>query len=296
MPPVSPAPVPVRSVPSSDGVVVALHDLGGDGPPVLLAHPTGFLAMTWAPLAAEMAALAHCWALDFRGHGDATAPASGDFAWTGMADDVLAVVDDLAAAGAAGPGLRAAGHSMGGAALLMAEQRRPGTFGALWLYEPIVPPWSAGGPPPAGTNVMADVARRRRPWFPDRAAAYENFKDKPPLSLLAPGALAAYVDHGLRERDGDGDASVELKCLPETEARVFDGARGHDAYDRLGEVACAVTVAIGGDETPPASFGPALAEALPHGRLERHPELSHFGPMQDPAAMALSVRAALDLG
>ena len=291
MPAVSP--VPARSVPSTDGVVVALHDLGGDGPPVLLAHPTGFLGLTWAPLAAQLAPVAHSWALDFRGHGDATAPASGDYAWEGMADDVLAVVDDLVGAGAAGPGLRAAGHSMGGAALLMAEQRRPGTFGALWLYEPIVPPWSAGGPPP-GTNRMAEVARRRRPWFPGRAAAYDNFKDKPPLSSLAPAALAAYVDHGLRERDGDG--TVELKCQPETEARVFDGARGHGTYDRLGAVACPVTVAVGGDDSPPATFGPAVAAALPHGRLERHAGLGHFGPMQDPEALAPAVLAALDLG
>jgi hypothetical protein len=55
-------------------------------------------------------------------------------------------------------------------------------------------------------------------------------------------------------------------------------------------------VAIGGDDTPPATFGPAVAAALPHGRLVRHPDLSHFGPMQDPATMALAVRAALDLG
>ena len=55
---------PVRQIPSSGGVTVALHDLGGDGPPVLLCHPTGFLGMTWAPLAAELADVAHCWALD----------------------------------------------------------------------------------------------------------------------------------------------------------------------------------------------------------------------------------------
>ena len=47
-------PTPVRQVPSTDGVALALHDLGGEGPPVLLCHPTGFLGMTWAPVGAAL--------------------------------------------------------------------------------------------------------------------------------------------------------------------------------------------------------------------------------------------------
>lgn len=277
---------PVRPVVSTDGVTVALHDLGGDGPPLLLCHPTGFLAMTWAPLAAELAPVAHCWALDFRGHGESTSPASGDFAWRGMADDVLAVVGDLDLAGA--PGV---GHSMGGAALLMAEQRRPGTFSALWLFEPIV------FPPVEGTvgreNPMAAAARRRRPTFADREAAYANFASKPPLASIAPAALRAYVDHGLRDRpDGEG---VDLACAPETEARVFENGMAHDTFAHLGEVGCPVTVAAGGDAGGPAEMARMVADALPRGTYEPHPALTHFGPMEDPAAMALAVRSALHL-
>jgi pimeloyl-ACP methyl ester carboxylesterase len=287
------SPVPAHQVPSTDGVTVALHDLGGDGPPVLLCHPTGFLGMTWQPLARELAGAAHAWALDFRGHGDATSPLSGDFSWVGMADDVLAVVDDLRAAGRPVDGLRAAGHSMGGAALLMAEQRRPGTFGRLWLFEPIVLPPVAGASP-VRSSPLAEVAARRRRWFPDREAAYANFSAKPPLSVLAPEALRAYVDHGLREVPGDG--AVELKCTPDVEASVFRGSSGHPTFDRLDEVGCPVTVAAGGDDDGPARMAPLIVERLPQGRLEAHPELSHFGPMEDPAGMALAVRAALDLG
>jgi pimeloyl-ACP methyl ester carboxylesterase len=284
--PVSP-PASSRPVPSSDGVTLALHDLGGDGPPVLLCHPTGFLARTWAPLAAELAGVAHCWAPDFRGHGDSTSPASGDFAWSGMADDVLAVVDHLGLTA-----VRAAGHSMGGAALLMAEQRRPGTFAELWLFEPIVFPPVEGGP--TGPNPMADTARRRRPWFPDREAAYTNFASKPPLSVLAPAALRAYVDHGMRDVPG-GDG-VELKCTPEVEARVFGGGMVHPTFTRLAEVGCHVTVAVSGDGSGPALIAPLVVAALADGTLEPHPDLTHFGPMEDPAGMAAAVRAALHLG
>ena len=35
---------------------LAVHDWGGDGHPVLLAHPTGFHGLTWAPVAARLVA------------------------------------------------------------------------------------------------------------------------------------------------------------------------------------------------------------------------------------------------
>jgi pimeloyl-ACP methyl ester carboxylesterase len=277
---------PAQEVPSTDGVRLALHDLGGDGPPVLLCHPTGFLGATWGPVAAELGGRAHSWALDFRGHGESSGPVSGDYRWTGMADDVLAVVDELGLTG-----VRAAGHSMGGAALLMAEQRRPGTFAALWLFEPIVfPP----GRERLGPNPMADIARRRRPRFPDRAAAYANFSSKPPMNTLTPAALQAYVDHGLRDT-GHGD-EVALACTPEVEARVFDGGLRHSTFAVLPQVACPVTVAASGDADGPAQTAPAVVDALPRGTLERHDTLTHFGPMEDPPTIATAIADALGIG
>ena len=41
-------------------------------------------------------------------------------------------------------------------------------------------------------------------------------------------------------------------------------------------------------------FAPAIVDALPDGRIEEHPELGHFGPLQDPAAIAASIRAAAE--
>src|SRR6266498_1690163 len=53
------------------GLSLAVHEWGGDGHPVLLAHPTGFHGLTWAPVAARLVeAGRRVWSFDYRGHGD----------------------------------------------------------------------------------------------------------------------------------------------------------------------------------------------------------------------------------
>lgn len=288
-----PGPGGADVVASTDGVTVALHDLGGDGPPLLLCHATGFHGLIWAPLAAELDDVAHCWALDFRGHGDSALPSSGLLGWRRMADDVLA-----AAARVKGDALFGVGHSMGGAALVLAEQARPGLFSALWCFEPIIfptGPATARASAADGAEVprplpMAASARRRKAVFPDRATALANYAAKPPLAGFAPEALEAYVEHGFRDLP---DGGVELKCAPETEASVFEGGVDHGAFSRLGDVLCPATIVASGDGRPPSQAARAMADALPNGRFERLPALSHFGPMEDPVAIAQNIRASL---
>ncbi len=279
-----------RSIPSTDGVTLALHDLGGDGPPLLLAHATGFHARVWAPMA-ERLADHHSIAPDFRGHGDSGAPVDAAYRWDGFADDVLAIVDALGL-----EQVRAVGHSMGGAALLLAEQRRPGTFASVYLFEPIVfPP----RPPAleelfASSNPLAEGARRRRPVFDSFDAAYANYAGKPPLAALDPAALRAYVDFGFAPDAADPDGPVHLKCRPEVEAAIFEMGGEHDAFAHLVEVTCPVVIARGAEDAfSPAMFAPAIAAALPHARLEDHPDLGHFGPLEAPGLIANAVRAAL---
>ena len=91
-------PEPALHVPSTRGVTVAVHDLGGDGAPLLIAHANGFCGGTYGPLAQVLAPHRHVWALDFRGQGQSTPPEDLDFDWDGLADDVLAVVTPSAVA------------------------------------------------------------------------------------------------------------------------------------------------------------------------------------------------------
>jgi pimeloyl-ACP methyl ester carboxylesterase len=275
----------VHLVPSTDGVQVALHDLGGAGEPLLLCHATGFHAMVWKPLAARLAGEFHCYAPDLRHHGDAVVPEGVGYEWRGFRDDVLAVVDFLGLERPFG-----VGHSKGGAALLLAEEQRPGTFRSLYCFEPIVFP--AVAREGMQGNPLAEGARRRREVFPSKDAAYENFAAKPPMSALHPDALRAYVDHGFAEQP---DGSVLLKCRGASEAQVYEMSAEHNAFDHLAEVQIPVVVAYGtSPEGPPAAIAPQVAERLPHGRLVEFDHVGHFGPLEDPDAVAASIREAFD--
>jgi pimeloyl-ACP methyl ester carboxylesterase len=272
-------------VTTSDGVVIAVHDLGGDGPPLLFAHATGLHGMVFAPLARQLRDGFHGFAIDERGHGDSAMPPGMDFDWHGFARDVLAAVD-----GAELTRPFAVGHSGGGAGLLLAEQARPGTFRALYCFEPIVFPPTGPFPDATGGNPLAHSARRRREIFGSREEAFDNYASKPPFDRLAHEALHAYVDHGFADL---ADGRVRLKCRGETEARVYENSLGHDAYDRLPEVRCPVTVACGAtSDNFGAALVDALVERLPRARPEVVPGVGHFGPLEDPALLAQSIRSA----
>ncbi|MEX2659904.1 MAG: alpha/beta hydrolase [Acidimicrobiales bacterium] len=264
---------------STDDVELEVHDLGGDGPPLLLCHATGFHGLVWRPLASHLSDRFSLWAVDFRGHGLSTAPdPARGFAWEGFGEDVLAVVDGL---GLERPA--AIGHSKGGAALVLAEASRPGTFSGLWCYEPIIFPPSSG-PSPGEDNPLAAAATRRRATFPSRRAAVESFAAKPPLDVLHPAALDAYVEHGFGDED---DGTVSLRCRPTDEAQVYRMGSTDQAWVALPGVACPTTIACGGPgATITAAMAARIASRLPVGCVEVFEELGHFGPLQDPARVA----------
>ena len=270
----------LRSVASTDGVTLAVHDLGGRGPEILYSHATGFHGRIWIPFHAHLAERYHGWAVDYRGHGNATRPESGAVTWADYGVDCAAVVDTL---GLARPRF-GIGHSMGAVSLLMAELTQPGTFAALALYEPVMFPVALNrtDPPP-----LIEGARRRRAEFASFDAARGNFAAKPPLDVLDPAALDAYVRYGFAPTP---DGTVRLRCEPEHEARTYEGGSRHGTFERLADVRCPVLV-LSGDprDIGPGPVAPLVAEQLPLGRHHRFEGLGHFGPLQDPGAVAAVV-------
>jgi pimeloyl-ACP methyl ester carboxylesterase len=261
---------------STDGVTLELLELGGDGPPVLIAHANGFCGGAYQPLVPTLADHHRVWALDLRAHGGSTAPTGADISWQGMIDDVLAAVDAI------GAPVHGFGHSLGGACLLGAEGRRPGTLRSAWVYEPIVipPEWEGQAP---GDNPLAAAARRRRPTFGSKAEALARYASRPPLGLLRADALAAYVEHGFADQ---ADGTVTLRCTPDDEARVFE-APGKPSFADVAGVDVDVVVAHGMREPwGPQAFAPRVAEVLPRGRVRAYDHLGHFGPLEDPTTIA----------
>lgn len=271
---------PSWTVASVDGVEVAAHELGGGGPPLLVAHATGFLGTVYEPLAAGLSDRFRVVALDFRGHGWSSRPDNGDFGWDRMTLDLLAVADRLG-----DPPITGFGHSLGGGTLLLAEHLRPGTFDRLVLFEPIVFPddFSFDGP-----NPMAAPARSRRPTFPSRAEALGRYAGRPPLNEMRPDVLEIYVRDGFVDQP---DGSVRLACDPEDEAATFDSSFTVRT-STIADVASAVTVLTGADDEDapsPARHAPAIVAALPNGELQVHPEIGHLGPFERPDAVAAMV-------
>ena len=206
------------------GVISALRWPGRTNVGLLLAHATGFCKEVWTPLVDVLRegydGSVTAW--DSRGHGESE-PGELPFDWWDFAADVHAVIQQSSDAKRFGMG-----HSMGGAALAMAEILRPGTFEALVLIEPIV------FRPPFGRfeNPMVDGALRRKAVFPSPSAAFSNFASKPAFARWDVEVMDAYVQGALVDEAGDW----RLRCRPEHEADVYRGGSAHGAYERLEEM------------------------------------------------------------
>lgn len=245
---------------SIDGVTIAMHDFGGQGSPVLVSHATGFHAHCWEPVASRLATHHHVVGLDHRGYGDAATVDPTTINWRSYGDDALAAARWLSAQHGGAP-VVGVGHSMGGASLLMAAHREPQLFSILFVFEPIVfPPMPEDPSRPA--SPLPAGARKRRSRFPSYDAALENFTAKPPMNSFDAVARAAYVRHGFKPTS---DGEIELKCLPEHEARTYETGGTSGAWDDLPSVGTSVCV-ISGAPAPfqPSSFAIKVAEQLPN--------------------------------
>lgn len=277
-------------VPSTDGVTVASYDFGGDGPLLVFCHATGFCGGMYEPIARHLTERFHCVGLDFRGHGQSERPEGVSMAWTGMGHDLLAVIDHARGEAVDAP-VRAVGHSMGGAAIVLAELAKPGSITSAWALEPILFPTPVEVDRTTGNPVhespLVTGARRRRPEFESRDAAFERYRSRPPFSAIDVEVLRGYVDHGFRDL---ADGTVRLRCEPETEAQVFENSLC-GAFEQLGEIGFPFLVAASGDGMAPALIADTVVEQNERFELFDYPDLTHFAPFEDPERIATDIAA-----
>lgn len=242
---------------------------------VYMAHATSFCSGVWRPVISHLEGI-HCVAWDFPGHGTGP-PLEPPFSWEVFAEHVLRVTE---------PGGIGVGHSMGAAALAMAQLADPARFRFLLLIEPIVLP----GPHGRQEHELSRVAAKRKSSFPDRETARENFSTRKAFAGWHPDAIAGYVDCGLV-----GDGPVELACDPEVEAEVYRGSGDHDTFDRLVELEVPALVLCGANsDTISPELARMQAERMGRAGVEVVPESGHFLPMERPDVIGDRVRRLVD--
>jgi pimeloyl-ACP methyl ester carboxylesterase len=277
---------PASVTASIDGLTIAALDWGGDGPPLLLQHPTGFPAGMFDPLARALAGEYRVLAVDARGHGGSDAPDDlSACTFVNAARDVLAVLDALEVTEVV-----ALGESMGGGVVALVDSLRPAIVRRALFCEAIA--FELAPPGPSSPGLMAERARKRRAVWPDRATVLESYASRPPLDVMEPAALAAYVQYGFVDRD---DGTVELACAPDVEARWFDAAAEPDgaalAFAHLARMHATVTVMSGlASNLGVRMFAEqALRLDAPHHQVDG----THFFVQEDTARAADAVRQHL---
>jgi pimeloyl-ACP methyl ester carboxylesterase len=204
--------------------------------------------------------------------------------WWDVAGDVSEVVSSFPDRGALSIGV---GHSMGGAALVMAELTRPGTFDAMVVVEPIL----LTGPFRRTPYPLADVVRKRRRAFPMRERARANFERKIPFARWHPAALQGYISDGLVDTP-DG---VELACDPAFEAEVYETAGAHGAMALLHRLDLPFHVVVGElSDTYDVDWASRIVAAVPGATLEVIAGGTHFIPFEQPEVVVAAVERTAD--
>jgi pimeloyl-ACP methyl ester carboxylesterase len=275
----------VREVAAPDGLAVCVHEFGPEeGRPVIMGHPMGYNAPVMGPLAQRLAGM-RSYVPDLRGHGATRVAPDYDFPVDSLARDVLGCVDVVAQE--SGEPAVGFGHSLGAAALVLAEAMRPGSFRCLYLYEPAIMPPAAARRLTADNPSIAGMGRRRS-TFASRDEAYDRYASRPPMMDFADDALAGYVEHGFVERP---DGTVSLACLPAIEVQISVNGIALLAFERLHELRCPVRVGRGTAPQAPgrAGFEVEVVDQLASGDLVHLDDLNHFGPQQQPEVVAASL-------
>jgi pimeloyl-ACP methyl ester carboxylesterase len=270
---------PRQGTVSNSDVRLNYLDWGGDGPPLVLIHATGFHAALWQPIAERLAERFRVVAVDQRGHGDSDNPPDG-YRFETFAEDLQCVIEGL--------GLErpiAAGHSSGATTIVVHAAAHPGVIQRAVLIEPILPKQDWYTAPPGGRHAssLSEGARKRRPVWPSTAELFEAYRERDTFRTWREDQLRLYIEEGTFARD---DGQVELKCPPEIESKFFDAVMLTDFWTLLPQIRMPSLVLWGPEGNLHGRLADHVQEALPQARTTVVPNTSHFLPQERPDEVA----------
>jgi pimeloyl-ACP methyl ester carboxylesterase len=259
-----------RRVRLDSGINLNVADFGGDGPPLVMLHSTGFGAWMWQPMAAELTRHFRLLAPEQRGHGDSDKTEDG-YDFRTLAGDMDALFDALGLTEIYG-----IGHSSGGTTLAIHAALYPGRIQRLLLVEPVLPRL-ANRSSELGPNPMAERTRKRRPVFESPEAMFDSFKGRPPFGTWQEEALILYCEEGT----SPAESGVALKCPPEYEARFYEAVGRADVMPLLQELTLPIRT-LWGQGSDIAPNGARMRENSLPGDAKTIPGTTHFIPMERP--------------
>lgn len=235
------------------GTTVRLaHITAGDGPSVVLIMGLNAGAGAWQPHVDQWSHAFHCVAVDNRGAGASPAP-PGPYSTADMAEDYARLITSLALGAC-----RVVGISMGSAIAQELALSHPDLVERLVL----VATWAR--PDPYTTDVLRMIGRIRT------LADEEAFSTHLQTLIWTPQWFARH----------DADLKAARKARPDVGMEALqaqiDACIGHDARDRLQQIAAPTLVTAGGqDRFIPCHLAREVADAIPGARYELFERTGH---------------------
>lgn len=268
---------------SIDGLGLAVLDYGRPGgpagPPMLLLHGGMAHARWWDFVAPLLAAEAHPWALDRRGHGDSDWTVPERYDWERHLRDI----EEACAMLDPGPWV-VVGHSQGG--ILAVDVLDRGRLPAAGLVLLDVPLHLATTSMRRTGESLAKIPQMRWPSLEQAVRAFRPF---PGDHRIPPGRLE-YIARNSFKPSGDGGWVSKFHWKSFRRASPDAPAPHVDFPDRLRRVAVPTLCVRAGESTilPPGDLAD-MAGRIPDARALEIPATSHQLHVEQPEAVAGAV-------
>jgi len=259
-----------------NGIRLHYLDWGGDGPPIVILHATGFLGRIYQPIASSLRTIGHVFTYDQRGHGDSGTPSLDDVGWDLTANDLEGFLIAMGIKGA-----HALGHSAGGTAIGAVASRRPDLISKALLAEPVIVDVEDEQ---SGPQELFQRTLRRKRTYDSVDGMYRNFEKKPPYDTWRREILRDYCEFGTSE---NADGKRVLKCPPEIEAQVYLTARDFDGLSAILRTEVPTLLLFGEkSDSPGIAFKDRIVTSGMNRRVLVIPDTGHFMPMENPEEVA----------